>query len=75
MNHWKTQIDRILTDSMTVIADRFERGGYPFIDTKFDIVSGRDFGENDEPFRRKDNHGHRKQRDPGILERKAERFT
>ena len=54
MNHWKTQIDRILTDSMTVIADRFERGGYPFIDTKFDIVSGRDFGENDEPFRRKE---------------------
>ena len=48
------QIDRILTDSMTLIADRFDRGGYPFIDTKFDIVTGRDFGENDEPFRRKE---------------------
>ncbi|MBQ7393629.1 MAG: AGE family epimerase/isomerase [Lentisphaeria bacterium] len=54
MNHWKMQIDRILTDSMTLIADRFDRGGYPFIDTKFDIVTGRDFGENDEPFRRKE---------------------
>ena len=54
MEHWKSQIDRILTDSMTLIADRFDRGNYPFIDTKFDIVSGRDYGENDEPFRRKE---------------------
>ena len=41
---------------MSEILRRFEAdsGNYPYIDTKFDIVSNRDFGENDEPFRRKE---------------------
>ena len=46
----------ILRTSSEVILSRFERNRdhYPFIDTKFHIVSGRDYDENDEPFRRKD---------------------
>lgn len=54
MEHWKSKIDDILTTSMTLIADRFEKSGTPLIDTKFDIVSGRDYGMEDEPFRRKE---------------------
>ena len=50
------EISEILRTSIELILSRFElnRGKYPFIDTKFNIVSGRDFDESDEPFRRKD---------------------
>ena len=49
-------ISQILRTSIEVILSRFERDrkNYPFIDTKFNIVSGRDYDERDEPFRRKD---------------------
>ena len=49
-------ITRILRTSTEVILSRFEgnRQNYPFIDTKFNVVSGRDYDESDEPFRRKD---------------------
>ena len=49
-------ISQILRTSIEVILSRFEhdRKNYPFIDTKFHIVSGRDYDESDEPFRRKD---------------------
>ena len=41
---------------MREILRRFETNSekYPYIDTKFDIVSNRDFGMVDEPFRRKE---------------------
>ena len=41
---------------MREILRRFEANSekYPYIDTKFDIVSNRDFGTVDEPFRRKE---------------------
>ncbi len=49
-------IDRILRASTEVMLARFEHApeDYRFIDTKFDIVTGRDFDEHDEPFRRKE---------------------
>ena len=49
-------IEQLLRISISKIVDRFEEehGTYPYINTKFDIVSDRDFGENDEPFRRRD---------------------
>ena len=49
-------ISQILRTSIEVILSRFERNwkNYPFIDTKFHIVSGRDYDDSDEPFRRKD---------------------
>lgn len=49
-------ISQILRTSTEVILSRFEknRENYPFIDTKFHVVSGRDYDESDEPFRRKD---------------------
>ena len=49
-------IPQILRMSMEMILSRFElnQKKYPFIDTKFNIVSGRDYDESDEPFRRKD---------------------
>ncbi len=52
----RQMIDWILRASTEVMLSRFERGGgeYRFVDTKFDIVTGRDFGEGDEPFRRRD---------------------
>ncbi len=53
MKFRQKEIDNILIESMTLIAARFERGGYPFVDTKFDIVTGRDFDGHDEPFRQK----------------------
>ena len=43
----------ILERSMRRIAERSGTSGYPFIDTKFDIVTDRDFDETDEPFRQK----------------------
>ena len=48
--------NRIIVPSMTMILQRYENhnGAYPFVDTKFDIVTGRDFDDHDEPFRRKD---------------------
>ena len=41
---------------MERMLERFERNGaeYPFIDTKFDPVSGRDFDRQDPPFRRRE---------------------
>ena len=49
-------ISQILRTSMEIILSRFEinQNKYPFIDTKFHIVSGRDYDDGDEPFRRKD---------------------
>ena len=47
------KILQILERSMTRIAERSGKKEYPFIDTKFDIVSDRNFDENDEPFRQK----------------------
>ena len=49
-------ISKILRSSIEVILSRFERDrkNYPFIDTKFHIVSGRDYDDSDEPFRRRD---------------------
>ena len=49
-------ISHIIERSIRLILDRFEREGasYPFVNTKFDIVSNRDFDETDEPFRRKE---------------------
>jgi hypothetical protein len=46
----------ILRNSMELIVERFEKNGpqYPFIDTKFNIVTGKDFGPNDELFRQKE---------------------
>lgn len=46
----------IIEPSIRRIVDRYEahKGQYPFLDTKFDIVTGRDFDDTDEPFRRKD---------------------
>ena len=51
----KTTIRDIVLSSISLILERFEReaDAYPFIDTKFDIVSGRDYGETDEPFRQR----------------------
>ena len=51
----KTTIQSIILTSIKQILERFERNApdYPFIDTKFDIVSGRDYGETDEPFRQR----------------------
>ncbi len=51
----KTTIQSIILTSIKQILERFERNApdYPFIDTKFDIVSGRDFGETDEAFRQR----------------------
>ena len=48
-------ITQILRTSTEVILSRFERIRkiYPFIDTKFHVVTGRDYDESDEPFRRK----------------------
>jgi len=48
-------ITQILRTSTEVILSRFERirKNYPFIDTKFHVVTGRDYDESDEPFRRK----------------------
>jgi len=41
----------MIDQSISIILDRFERNasGYGFIDTKFDIVTGRDF-ERPEPY-------------------------
>ena len=52
----KMTIEQLIKISISKIADRFEAecDNYPYINTKFDILSGRDFGANDEPFRRKD---------------------
>ena len=52
----KSTIRQIILSSITLMLERFERdaGDYPFVNTKFDIVSGRDYGESDEPFRRRD---------------------
>ncbi len=52
----KREIRKIIRTSMSRIVGRFEKNGlsYPYVDTKFDIVSGRDFGPDDEPFRRRD---------------------
>lgn len=47
------KILHILERSMTRISERSGSSDYPFIDTKFDIVTDRDFDETDEPFRRK----------------------
>ena len=47
------KILHILERSMTRIAERSGKSDYPFIDTKFDIMTDRDFDETDEPFRRK----------------------
>jgi hypothetical protein len=45
----------LIRESARYMVERFENNrDYPFIDTKFDIVSGRDFGEGDENFRQKD---------------------
>ncbi len=45
----------LIRESALYMVERFERNhDYPFIDTKFDIVSGRDFGAGDEDFRQKD---------------------
>ncbi len=51
----KTTIQSIILTSIRRILERFERNApdYPFIDTKFDIVSGRDYDEKDEPFRQR----------------------
>ncbi len=51
----KTTIQSIILTSIRRILERFERNApdYPFIDTKFDIVSGRDYDEMDEPFRQR----------------------
>ena len=48
-------VRRIINDSIIYILERFEasQGSYDFVDTKFDIVSGRNFDDSDEPFRRK----------------------
>ena len=52
----KTVIENLIRTSMSIMVSRFEseHGFYPYINTKFDIVTGRNFGENDEPFRRRD---------------------
>ena len=52
----QTIIKEILYRSMDTMLLRFERNGeaYPFIDTKFDPVSGHDSGEDSEPFRRRE---------------------
>ncbi len=52
----KSEIEPILRNSVRILLERFERNAerYPFVDTKFNIVSGRDFGDADEPFRRRD---------------------
>lgn len=47
------KIMHILERSMRRIAERSGKSEYPFIDTKFDIVTDRDFDDTDEPFRRK----------------------
>ena len=51
----KTTIQSIILTSIKQILERFERNApeYPYIDTKFDIVSCRDFGETDEAFRQR----------------------
>ena len=51
----KTTIKSIIFTSIKHILERFERNApdYPFIDTKFDIVTGRDYGEADEAFRQR----------------------
>ena len=48
-------LKKIIYDSARYMLERFERNAdYPFIDTKFNIVSGRDFGSGDEDFRQRD---------------------
>ena len=49
----KEVISDLLRRSMAKIAERSGSPEYPFVDTKFDIVTGRDFDDSDEPFRRK----------------------
>ncbi len=45
----------LIRKSASYMVERFERNcDYPFIDTKFDICSGKDFGPGDEEFRQKD---------------------
>ena len=49
----RRKILHILNRSVSRIAERSGKEEYPFIDTKFDIVTNRDFDETDEPFRQK----------------------
>lgn len=52
----KAKAEQLIRASMTKIVSRFEANGlsYPYVDTKFDIVTNRDFGMEDEPFRRRE---------------------
>lgn len=43
----------VINRSISRIAERSGKSDYPFIDTKFDIVTDRDFNKTDEPFRQK----------------------
>ena len=48
-------LEKIIRDSASYMLERFERDAdYPFIDTKFNIATGLDFGPGDEDFRRRD---------------------
>ncbi|MFA6931970.1 MAG: AGE family epimerase/isomerase, partial [Lentisphaeria bacterium] len=55
MKTLETQIRNLLDTSFRLLFSRFEaEPDYPFVNTKFDIVSGRDFAPEDEFYRRKD---------------------
>ena len=53
---YTAKISELLKSSTLFLLERLEKNGsmYPFIDTKFDIVSGKDFGPQSEDFRQKD---------------------
>lgn len=56
MKNFDFVVKKILKASIKLILTRFEHNGnsYPFIDTKFDIVTNRDFYSTDAAFKRRD---------------------